>query len=185
MIEDIIKDATERMEKSLHSLEIAFNKIRTGRAHPSLLDGVMVSYYGSDTALNQLANITVEESRLLVITPWERPLISEIEKAIMRADLGLNPSNNGESIRLPMPALTEETRREYTKQAKNEAEGARVAVRNIRRDANAHIKELLKNKEVSEDDQRRAEDRIQKLTDKFIASVDAAFAVKEKELLSI
>jgi ribosome recycling factor len=185
MIEDIIKDATERMEKSVHSLEIAFNKIRTGRAHPSLLDGIMVSYYGSDTALNQLANITVEESRLLVITPWERPLIGEIEKAILRSDLGLNPSNNGESIRLPMPALTEETRREYTKQAKNEAEGARVAVRNIRRDANAHIKDLLKNKEVSEDDQRRAEDRIQKLTDKYIAVVDAAFGVKEKELLSI
>jgi ribosome recycling factor len=185
MIEDIIKDATERMEKSVHSLEIAFNKIRTGRAHPSLLDGIMVSYYGSDTALNQLANITVEESRLLVITPWERPLIGEIEKAILRSDLGLNPSNNGESIRLPMPALTEETRREYTKQAKNEAEGARVAVRNIRRDANAHIKDLLKNKEVSEDDQRRAEDRIQKLTDKYIAAVDAAFGVKEKELLSI
>jgi len=139
MIEQTIKDANERMEKSLHSLEIAFNKIRTGRAHPSLLDSVMVSYYGSDTPLSQLANITVEEGRLLVIAPWERKLITEVEKAILRADLGLNPSNNGESIRLPMPALTEETRREYTKQAKNEAEGARVAIRNIRRDANAHI----------------------------------------------
>jgi ribosome recycling factor len=185
MIEQTIKDANERMEKSLHSLEIAFNKIRTGRAHPSLLDSVMVSYYGSDTPLSQLANITVEEGRLLVIAPWERKLITEVEKAILRADLGLNPSNNGESIRLPMPALTEETRREYTKQAKNEAEGARVAIRNIRRDANAHIKDLLKNKEISEDDQRRAEERIQKLTDKFIAVVDVAFGVKEKDLLSI
>ena len=185
MIEQTIKDANERMEKSLHSLEIAFNKIRTGRAHPSLLDSVMVSYYGSDTPLSQLANITVEEGRLLVIAPWERKLITEVEKAILRADLGLNPSNNGESIRLPMPALTEETRREYTKQAKIEAEGARVAIRNIRRDANAHIKDLLKNKEISEDDQRRAEERIQKLTDKFIAAVDVAFGVKEKDLLSI
>ena len=185
MIEQTIKDSQERMEKSLHSLEIAFNKIRTGRAHPSLLDSVMVSYYGSDTPLSQLANITVEEGRLLVIVPWERKLITDVEKAIHKADLGLNPSNNGESIRLPMQSLTEETRREYTKQAKNEAEGARVAIRNIRRDANAQLKDLLKNKEISEDDQRRAEERIQKLTDKFIAAVDAAFGVKEKDLLSI
>ena len=185
MIEQTIKDSQERMEKSLHSLEIAFNKISTSRAHPSMLDSVMVSYYGSDTPLSQLANITVEEGRLLVIVPWERKLITDVEKAIHKADLGLNPSNNGESIRLPMPSLTEETRREYTKQAKNEAEGARVAIRNIRRDANAQLKDLLKNKEISEDDQRRAEERIQKLTDKFIAAVDAAFGVKEKDLLSI
>jgi ribosome recycling factor len=185
MIDEIIQDASERMEKSLHSLEVAFNKIRTGRAHPSILDTVMVSYYGSDTPLNQLANITVEEGRLLVISPWERNLIGDVEKAIMRADLGLNPSNNGENIRVPMPALTEETRREYTKQAKNEAENARVAIRNIRRDANSTLKDLLKDKEISEDDQRRAEERIQKLTDKFIASADAAFADKEKDLLSI
>jgi len=185
MIDEIIQDASDRMEKSLHSLDVAFNKIRTGRAHPSILDSVMVSYYGSDTPLNQLANITVEEGRLLVISPWERNLISEVEKAIMRADLGLNPSNNGENIRVPMPALTEETRKEYTKQAKNEAENARVAIRNIRRDANSTLKDLLKEKEISEDDQRRAEDRIQKLTDKFIASADAAYADKEKDLLSI
>ena len=145
----------------------------------------MVSYYGSDTPLNQLANVTVEEGRLLVVSPWERPLIGEIEKAIMKADLGLNPSNNGESIRVPMPALTEETRREYTKQAKAEAENARVAIRNIRRDANSTFKDLLKDKEISEDDQRRAEERIQKLTDKYIAVVDAAFSEKEKDLLSI
>lgn len=185
MSDEIIQDASERMEKSLHSLDMAFNKIRTGRAHPSILDTVMVSYYGSDTPLNQLANITVEEGRLLVISPWERNLIGDVEKAIMRADLGLNPSNNGENIRVPMPALTEETRREYTKQAKNEAENARVAIRNIRRDANSTLKNLVKDKEISEDDQRRAEERIQKLTDKFIASADAAFADKEKDLLSI
>lgn len=185
MIEEVIKDSGERMEKSLHSLEVAFNKIRTGRAHPGILDGVMVSYYGSDTPLNQLANITVEESRLLVVAPWERPLIGEIEKAIMKSDLGLNPSNNGETIRVPMPMLTEETRREYTKQAKAEAENARVAVRNIRRDANSSLKDFLKEKEISEDELRRAEERIQKLTDKYIAAVDAAYGEKEKDLLSI
>jgi ribosome recycling factor len=185
MIEEIIKDASERMEKSIHSLETAFNKIRTGRAHPSILDSVMVPYYGSDTPLNQLANVTVEEGRLLVVSPWERPMIGEIEKAIMRADLGLNPSNNGESIRVPMPSLTQETRREYTKQAKSEAENARVAIRNIRRDANSTFKDLLKDKAISEDDQRRAEERVQKLTDKYIAAVDAAFGLKEKDLLSI
>src|SRR5690606_27811482 len=145
----------------------------------------MVSYYGSDTPLNQLANITVEESRMLVIAPWERKLITDIEKAILKSDLGLNPSNNGESIRVPMPALTEETRREYTKQAKAEAENARVAIRNIRRDANAHIKDLLKEKEISEDEQRRAEERIQKITDRSIAAVDASYGVKETDLLSI
>lgn len=185
MIDEIIQDASERMEKSLHSLDVAFNKIRTGRAHPSILDSVTVSYYGADTPLNQLANITVEEGRLLVVSPWERNLIGEVEKAIMRSDLGLNPSNNGETIRVPMPALTEETRKEYTKQAKNEAENARVAIRNIRRDANSTLKDLLKDKEISEDDQRRAEERIQKLTDKFIALADAAYADKEKDLLSI
>jgi ribosome recycling factor len=185
MIDEIINDASERMEKSLHSLEIAFNKIRTGRAHPGILDTVMVPYYGTDTPLNQLANITVEEGRLLVVAPWERALIGDVEKAIMRSDLGLNPSNNGESIRLPMPALTEETRRDYTKQAKHEAENARVSIRSIRRDANSTIKDLLKDKEISEDDQHRAEDRIQKLTDKYIASVEATFSKKEKDLLSI
>ncbi len=185
MIAAIIKDAEQRMEKSLGSLESAFNKIRTGRAHPSILDGIMVSYYGSDTPLNQLANITVEDGRSLIITPWERPLIGEVERAIMRSDLGINPSNNGETIRVPMPALTEETRREYTKQAKSEAENARVAVRNIRRDANAHIKDLLKDKEISEDEQRRAEDKIQKLTDRYIAAVETSFSAKETDLLAI
>lgn len=185
MIDEIIKDAGQRMEKSIHALESAFNKIRTGRAHPSILDGIQVPYYGADTPLNQLANVTVEESRVLVVTPWERPLIGDVEKAIMKSDLGLNPSNNGESIRVPMPALTEETRREYTKQAKAEAENARVAIRNIRRDANNQVKDLQKDKEISEDDQRRAEERIQKLTDKFIANVDTAYEEKEKDLMSI
>lgn len=185
MIEDFIKDAEQRMAKSIVSLEAAFNKIRTGRAHPSLLDTVMVSYYGAETPLNQLANITVEDARCLVVVPWEKPLIGEVEKAIMKSDLGLNPSNNGETIRVPMPALTEETRREYTRQAKAEAENARVAIRNIRRDANGSIKDLLKEKEISEDDQRRAEERIQKITDKYIASVDAHYSAKETDLLSI
>jgi ribosome recycling factor len=185
MTEDIIKDAEQRMEKSVAALEVAFNKIRTGRAHPSLLDGIVVPYYGADTPLNQLANITVEDGRMLTISPWEKPIIGDIEKAIMKSDLGLNPSNNGDLIRVPMPALTEETRREYTKQAKSEAENARVAVRNIRRDANSDFKELLKEKAISEDEQRRSEERIQKLTDKYIAAIDKSFAVKEEDLLSI
>ena len=184
MIDEIIADAEDRMQKSLGSLDEAFKKIRTGRAHPSLLDSVMVSYYGADTPLNQLANVTVEEGRSLVISPWEKPLIGEIEKAIMKSDLGLNPSNNGNTIRVPMPPLTEETRREFTKQAKQEAENARVAIRNIRRDANSDFKELEKEKEISEDEQRRAEEQVQKLTDKFIAEIESAYQVKEEDLLS-
>ncbi len=185
MINEIIKDAEDRMKKSLSSLEDAFKRIRTGRAHPSLLDSVMVSYYGADTPLNQLANVNVEEGRSLIISPWEKPMIGEIEKAIMKSDLGLNPSNNGDTIRVPMPPLTEETRREYTKQAKNEAENARIAIRNIRRDANSDFKDLEKEKEISEDEQRRAEDQVQKLTDKYIAAVEEAYQVKEADLLSI
>jgi len=184
MIDEIIQDAEERMQKSLVSLDVAFKKIRTGRAHPSILDTVMVSYYGSDTALNQLANVSVEEGRSLMISPWEKPMIGEIEKAILKSDLGLNPSNNGDTIRVPMPPLTEETRREYTKQAKAETENARIAIRNIRRDANSDFKDLEKEKEISEDDQRRAEDRVQKLTDKYVAEIESAFQVKEADLLS-
>ena len=146
MIDEIIKDAEKRMTKSLASLDDAFKRIRTGRAHPSILDSVMVSYYGNDTPLNQLANVNVEEGRSLLISPWEKQIISDIEKAIMKSDLGLNPSNNGDTIRVPMPPLTEETRREYTKQAKNEAENARIAIRNIRRDANSDFKDLEKEK---------------------------------------
>lgn len=184
MIDEIIADAEERMQKSINSLEDALKKIRTGRAHPSILDSVMVSYYGSDTALSQLANVNVEEGRSLLISPWEKPMIAEIEKAILKSDLGLNPSNNGDTIRVPMPALTEETRKEFTKHAKNEAENARIAIRNIRRDANSDFKDLEKEKEISEDEQRRAEEQIQKHTDKYIGVVESTFQIKEKDLLS-
>lgn len=184
MIDDIIADAEDRMRKSAASLEDAFRKIRTGRAHPGVLDGVMVSYYGADTPLGQVASVTVEEGRSLLVSPWEKPLIGEIEKAIQKADLGLNPSNNGESIRVPMPPLTEETRREYMRQARHEAENARVAVRSIRRDANAGLKELERKKEIGEDAQRRGEERVQRLTDKYIAAIDKAGREKEADLLA-
>lgn len=185
MIDDIIADAGERMEKSLHSLEKAFNKIRTGRAHPGILDSVMVPYYGNDTPIQQVANITIEDSRTIAVTPWEKNMMSEIERAIMKSDLGLNPSNNGDVIRLPMPALTEETRKEYTRQAKQEAENGRIAVRNIRRDANTHTKDLLKEKEISEDEERKAEQTIQKLTDTYIEKIDGKYSEKEVDLLTI
>jgi ribosome recycling factor len=185
MIDEITADTEERMQKSVASLETAFNKIRTGRAHPSILDGIMVSYYGNDTPLNQLANVNVEEGRSLLVNPWEKSMIGEIEKAILKSDLGLNPSNNGESIRVPMPPLTEETRREFTKQARHEAENARVAIRNIRRDANSDLKELEKEKEISEDELRRAEDQVQKLTDKYVTAVEASLSSKEQDLLSV
>ncbi len=184
MIDEIIADAEERMQKSVASLEEAFKKIRTGRAHPSILDSVMVSYYGTDTPLSQLANVNVEEGRSLLISPWEKQLIGEIEKAILKSDLGLNPSNNGDTIRVPMPPLTEETRREYTRQAKQEVENARVAIRNIRRDANSRFKDFEKERDISEDQQHRAEERVQKLTNKHIAAVESAYQVKEQDLLS-
>ncbi|MEX0962531.1 MAG: ribosome recycling factor [Pseudohongiellaceae bacterium] len=184
MIDDIIADADDRMQKSIASLDDAFKKIRTGRAHPGILDSLQVSYYGTDTPLNQLANVTVEEGRSLIISPWEKPMIGEIEKAIMKSDLGLNPSNNGDTIRVPMPPLTEETRKEYTKQAKAEAENARIAIRNIRRDANSDFKDLEKEKEISEDEHRRAEETVQKLTDKHIATIESSYQAKEADLLS-
>ncbi len=185
MINEIRDDADDRMNKSLEALEVAFKKIRTGRAHPSILDSVMVSYYGADTPLNQLANINVEDGRTLAVVPWEKPLIPEIEKAIMKADLGLNPATSGEVIRVPMPALTEETRKGYIRQAREEAEKSRISIRNIRRDANGDIKELMKEKEISEDDARRGEDTIQKVTDQHIESVDQALAAKEKDLMEV
>lgn len=185
MINEIKKDAEERMKKAISVLGVNFNKIRTGRAHPSILDSVHVNYYGSDTPLSQVANISVLDARTLSISAWERNLVPEIEKAIMKSDLGLNPSTMGELIRVPMPALTEETRKNYIKQAKNEAENARIAIRNVRRDANTTLKGLVKDKEISEDDERRAEDEVQKITNKYIAEVDAAFAVKEKDLMEI
>jgi len=185
MVNEILQDIEQRMQKTLGTLETAFNKIRTGRAHPSILDGIMVSYYGADTPLNQLANVTVEEGRSLVVSPWEKPLIGEVEKAIMKSNLGLNPSNNGETIRVPMPPLTEETRKEFTKQARNEAENAKVAIRNIRRDANSGLKELEKEKDISEDELRRAEDLVQKTTDKYIGEIESSLQTKESDLLSV
>jgi len=185
MINEILKDSEERMKKSVHSLETAFNRIRTGRAHPSILDSVVVSYYGSDLPISQVANIIVEDGRTLMISPWEKKMMMEIEKAIMKSDLGINPANNGDVIRVPMPMLTEQTRKDYIKQAKVEAENARVAVRNIRRDANTHCKDLLKDKAISEDEEHRAEQNIQKLTDNYIALIEKKFTEKEADLLSI
>ncbi len=185
MINEIKQDAQERMKKTLESLGHAFAKIRTGRAHPSILDGVMVSYYGSDTPLRQIANVTAEDSRTLALTVFDRSMIQAVEKAIMTSDLGLNPATAGTTIRVPMPALTEETRKGYTKQARAEAENARVAVRNIRRDAIAQLKDLVKEKEISEDEERRGQDDVQKLTDKYVAEIDKALEGKESDLMAV
>jgi ribosome recycling factor len=183
VIDEIKKDAQLRMQKSLDALAATFTRIRTGRAHPGILDGLTVEYYGADTPLNQVANINVEDARTLAISPWEKQLVPAIEKAILKSDLGLNPSTSGDLIRIPMPALTEETRKGYSKQARHEAENARVSIRNIRRDANSDLKDLLKEKEISEDDERRAQEQIQKITDKFIAAVEASLETKEAELM--
>jgi ribosome recycling factor len=185
MIEDLKQDAKERMSKALDALAGAFNKIRTGRAHPSILDGLSVDYYGVDTPLSQAASIAIEDARTLSVTPWEKSLVPEIEKAIMKSDLGLNPSTAGAVIRVPLPALTEETRKHYGKQAKVEAEGARISIRNIRRDVISDIKELQKAKDISEDEERRAQDDVQKITDSFVAQVEEALAAKEKDLMEI
>ena len=185
MINDIKKDAENRMKKAVDSLISNFSRIRTGRAHPSLLDGIMVSYYGTDTPLSQIANVNVEDARTLSINPWERNLVPDIEKAIMKSDLGLNPSTNNGLIRIPLPMLTEETRKNFIKQARAEAENGRVAVRNIRRDVLSNVKALLKDKAISEDDDRRAQDDIQKITDQYIAEVDKALAAKETDLMAI
>ena len=185
MINEIKKDAQVRMQKSVESLEHAFAKIRTGRASPAILDSIMVSYYGSDTPLRQVANVTVEDSRSLALTVFDKSMIQAVEKAIMTSDLGLNPATAGTTIRVPMPALTEETRKGYTKQARQEAENARVAVRNIRRDALAQLKDLVKEKEISEDDERRAADDVQKLTNKFVTEVEKALEGKEKDLMAV
>lgn len=185
MLNEITKDAETRMSKSIDSLVENFKKIRTGRAHPSILDSVQVSYYGSMMPISQVANITVEDSRTLTIIPWEKKMVPEVEKAIMKSDLGINPNTAGDVIRVPMPALTEETRKVYIKQAKGEAENAKIAIRNIRRDANGSMKDLLKEKSISEDEERRGEDLIQKLTDKFVSEVDALLAQKESDLMEI
>lgn len=185
MINEVKQDAEQRMQKSREALTNALAKIRTGRANPSLLDTVKVSYYGTDTPLNQVASITVEDGRTLLISPWEKHLIVDIEKSILKSDLGLNPSTSGDVIRLPLPALTEETRKELIKQAKNEAENTRISVRNVRRDANNDLKSFLKEKEITEDEERRGQEAIQKLTDKNIEQIDSMLAEKEKDLMQI
>ncbi|MDO3382242.1 ribosome recycling factor [Gilvimarinus algae] len=185
MLNDLKKDAEERMKKALQAMGNNMNKIRTGRAHPSLLDGITVSYYGTDTPLSQVANVMVEDARTLSIKPWEKQLVPDIEKAIMKSDLGLNPSTSGDNIRIPLPALTEETRKGYIKQAKAEAENGRVAIRNVRRDVLSDVKALLKDKEISEDEERRAQDDVQKITDKYVAEVDKVLSQKEEELMTV
>ena len=185
MIEDIKKDAADRMQKSVAALNNSMAKIRAGRAHTSLLDHVLVPYYGSDVALSQVANVGIEDSRTLTVTPWEKPMLSVVEKAIMTSDLGVNPNSAGMTIRIPIPPLTEERRRDLVKVARSEAEGARIAVRNIRRDANSTLKELLKEKEISEDAQRGAEDVVQKLTDDVMKQVDQVLAGKETDLMEV
>mgnify|MGYP001326597067 FL=1 len=185
MISDIKIYARSRMEKSLEALGHAFAKIRTGRAHPSILDAVRVDYYGSEIPVSQVANISVEDARTLAVTPWEKSMVAEIEKAIMKSDLGLNPATAGEVIRVPMPPLTEETRKGYTKQARSEAEQSRISVRNIRRDALADVKDLLKEKEISEDEDRRAGDEIQKLTDDMVQRIDRLLQEKEADLMEV
>lgn len=185
MINEIKQDAQERMSKTVEALGHTLGKIRTGRAHPSILEGIMVSYYGSDTPLRQVANINVEDARTLALTVFDKSMIQAVEKAIMTSDLGLNPATAGTTIRVPMPPLTEETRKGYTKQARAEAEQARVAVRNIRRDALAQLKDLVKEKEISEDDERRAADDVQKITDKFIAEIEKTLEKKEQDLMAV
>ncbi|CAI3794954.1 ribosome recycling factor [Rheinheimera sp. MM224] len=185
MINDILKDSKTRMEKSVEALKGQLSKIRTGRAHPSLLDGIQVSYYGASTPLRQVANVSVEDARTLTISVFDKTLIQPVEKAILQSDLGLNPMSAGTTIRVPLPPLTEERRRDLVKVVRNEAEGARVAVRNIRRDANADLKTLLKDKEIGEDDERKAVDEVQKLTDAFVKKVDEVLADKEKELMEV
>ena len=185
MLDDLKQDAQERMAKTVEALSHQLAKIRTGRATPAILDAIKVDYYGSDTPIAQVAQIKVEDARTLAVTPWEKNLVPAIEKAIMTSDLGLNPASAGDVIRVPMPQLTEETRKGYVKQAKAEAEQSRISVRNIRRDVLADVKSLLKDKEITEDDERRSGDEIQKITDKFVAEIDQMLAVKEKDLLEV
>ncbi|MFG6138397.1 MULTISPECIES: ribosome recycling factor [Halomonas] len=185
MIDEIQKDAESRMKKSLDSLHHNFNKIRTGRAHPSILEAVTVDYYGGQVPINQVASVNIEDARTLTVVPWEQQMVPKVEKAIMTAELGLNPASAGNVIRVPMPMLTEETRKGYIKQARQEAENARVAVRNVRRDANGDIKALLKDKDITEDEARQGEDAIQKLTDKVVAEIDKTLETKEHDLMQV
>ena len=185
MINEIQKDAQERMNKSIAALINAFKKVRTGRASPAILEGITIDYYGTATQLSQVANIVVEDGRTLALNPWEKHLVPVIEKAIMKSDLGINPATSGDTIRLAMPMLTEETRKDFIKVARNEAEKGRVSVRNARRDANSDIKELLKEKEISEDEERKGEEQIQQLTNKMIAVIESLLAEKEKDLMKV
>lgn len=178
-----MNDASERMDKSIEALHREFKKLRTGRAHTSLLDHITVEYYGSDVPLSQVANIGVEDSRTLTVSPWEKPMVTVVEKAIMTSDLGLTPATAGTLIRVPLPPLTEERRKDMIRIVKAEAEQARVSVRNIRRDALHHLKDLLKDKDISEDEERRAHDDVQTLTDQHVAKIDEVLAEKEKELM--
>lgn len=180
----VIADAENRMRKSIESFKHEISKLRTGRAHPSLLDHIRVDYYGSETPLSQVANISIADARTLVITPWEKKMAQVIEKAIIASDLGLNPASSGDLIRVPLPALTEERRKELIKVVKSEAEAGRVSIRNVRRDANNALKELLKSKDIAEDEERRLSDSIQKLTDKYIAEVDQLLVSKEADLMA-
>ena len=184
MIKEIKQDGEARMQKTLEALETTFSKVRTGRAHPGMLSGVMVSYYGADTPLNQVASVNVEDSRTLLVQPFERSMVQAIDKAIREADLGINPMT-ADVIRVPMPALTEDTRRDMQKLARSEAENSRVSIRNIRRDMMNDIKELAKEKEISEDDERRASDDIQKITDKYIETIDSRLSKKESDLMEV
>lgn len=185
MINDIKLDSEKRMKKTIESLQIDLSKVRTGRANAGFLDHVQVDYYGTLTPLTQVANITTSDSRTIMVTPWEKSMVAAVEKAILTADLGLNPATAGSAIRVPMPALTEERRKELIKVVRNEGEQGRVSIRNIRRDANSQLKDLVKEKAISEDDERRAGEVIQKLTDKYIAEIDALLVVKEKDLMEI
>jgi ribosome recycling factor len=185
MINDIKKTAEDKMKKSVEALKTEFNKVRTGRAHAGILDHVKVDYYGSPMPINQVANISVLDAHALGVQPWEKGMGAKIEKAIRDSDLGLNPAAMGDLVRVPIPPMTEERRKELVKVVRGESEGAKVAVRNIRRDAIAHLKDLLKNHEISEDDERRAQDDIQKLTDRYIAEMDKVLAEKEKDLMAV
>ncbi|MDH4124613.1 MAG: ribosome recycling factor [Gammaproteobacteria bacterium] len=185
MLNEIKKQAADRMAKSVAALKLELTKLRTGRAHTSLLDHITVEYYGSQVPLNQVANVGVEDSRTLTVSPWERNMVSVIEKAIMTSDLGLNPASAGNLIRVPLPALTEERRKDMIRVVRNEAEGGRIAIRNIRRDAISDIKELLKEKMIGEDEERRGEDEIQTITNKYVAEIDKVLADKEAELLEV
>ncbi|AVG18715.1 ribosome recycling factor [Chromobacterium vaccinii] len=185
MINEIKKSAEQKMQKTQEAFKNDLAKVRTGRAHTGILDHVMVDYYGSDVPVNQVANVTLIDARTIGVQPWEKPMLAKIEKAIRDCDLGLNPASMGEIIRVPMPMLTEERRKDLIKVVRGEAEGARVAVRNIRRDSNNEFKNLLKDKTITEDDERRGQDEIQKLTDKYIAEVDKMLAAKEADLLAV